>query len=217
MKKIVILILVLILLYGCGNSSSNIQSELEQVFSNNNFVMTKSNNYTDYIDFYLPSDIKEEYCNDTSYVYNVDDCKLIISINLPTIFNEYYYGNAALRDDGLFSDDNLIYSFEGETLNQKVKKTRYYFKAYQYDDMYILHLVTSDLELCGYCYKDRVKMLASKMLQMVNNSNVNKDNIIRDYSSRDIIDYERNKVNLFETIYPRDGYVKDILKDQVSY
>lgn len=209
MKKLLVLALILCL-FGCSNTN-NIEKELDEVFSNRNYVMTKANNYTDYINFYLPSDIKEIDCEKLSYIFDVDGCKLIMNINLPYIFNEYYYNDNTLQDEGPFDESKLVFSCEGDTLDSQFNKVFYSFKAYQFDDVCILQLISNEVSMYGYCHKGKIKLLAEKMLQMVKNSWVDSAKVINDYAEKDVIDYQRKAVNLFERIIPRDGSVEDAL------
>lgn len=209
MKRLLVITLTLFLC-SCGKTI-NIDKELNDVFLNNNYAMTKANNYSDYINYYLPSDINEIDSEDLSYTFDIDNCKLIMNINLSYIFNKYYYNDSSLQNEGFFDEDKLIYSREGEILDIKFSKIPYFFKVYRFDNECILYLTTSELTLYGYCHYSKIKLLAEKMLQMVKYSWVNTDKVISDYSTKDIIEYNKNIVNLFEQNFPKDGSVEDII------
>ena len=51
------------------------------------------------------------------------------------------------------------------------------------------------------------------MMQVATNCDVKDDMVIADYSTKDIIDYEKSTVNLFEQSFPQEGRVEDMMID----
>ena len=49
---------------------------------------------------------------------------------------------------------------------------------------------------------------------MAKGVHVKEEEVIADYSLKDVIDYEKKQVNLFETIMPVNGNINDFLVDK---
>ena len=209
MVKRIIVLLLSVLLCACANTNS-IEKQLDDVFSSSEINKVRVNNYTNYIEYYLPSDVNEENSEPLSFVFSLDDCKLVMNVNIPNILNKEYYNETQLNDEGFFDENKLIYSNQGDYLNDG-KTTRYFFKTYQYEDECLLYFVSDDVNFYGYGPLDKVSLLASKILQMAKAVNVHTDRVIADFSTADVIDYQRSTINLFEKTLPKDGPVDEFI------
>lgn len=214
MKKIVLLLLSLVLV-GCAQVN-DINVQLDDVFADENATNVRANNYTEYIEYYMPSDVNELDANKTSYVFYVDDCKFIMNINVSHIINSEYYGEEQLIDEGYYDNDKLIYEHNGSFKNLNDEDINYFFKAYQYEDKYLLYLLTSEVELHGYSYANNIGLITRKMFMMAKANNVKNDIVINNFSNKDIIDYQKSTVNLFDSIFPVDGRIDDLMINQSS-
>lgn len=208
MKKIIVL-LVILLLSGCQYIEQN--KDLDDVFSVDNIQTTSPNNYTDYIEYYLPSDVIEDDSDELNFVFDISGSKFIMNINVPGIINAKYYPSLGLLNDGFFDESNLYYENSGTYINKDKEDEKYDFKVYKYEDDYILLLTTRQVLSYGYCDKTRVSLLADKMYQVVKGTSVNEQLIIANYSSKDVIDYQKNTVNLFGEHFPVNGRIDDLL------
>lgn len=212
MKKILVCLLA-VLLCACANVADT-KSQLEQVFNKDDVQNTsRANNYTFYIEYYMPSDVNEESAETLSYVFNTDGEKFIMNINVASILNSQYYENYNLQDDGFFNPDKLVYEHTGSFANLTGSQVNYFVKAYEDDSNCIIYLVSSEVTMYGMCSCTKAGLLASKMYQMAKSSNVHRSRIIEDFSNKDVIDYEKVAVNLFEKTYPVEGRVDDLMVD----
>lgn len=204
------IIVFALLLCGC-NAINKADTELDKLFADDKYVKVRANNYSDYIEYYLPSDVNEDNCSKLAYSFSDDDYKFILNINVSGIINSQYYKDYKLVDEGFFDDNKLIYKYEGDYVNSSNNKNKFFVKVYEYDNQYILHFVTSTVNVYGTCKQDKLYLLASKVLQIVKSVNIYEDKIITDYSSKDVIDYNKSVVNLFEDVFPIEGKVEDMM------
>ena len=209
MKKVLVL-LISLLLCGCANTNS-MESQLDSVFNNEENIKVRVNNYTNYIEYYLPSDVNEENSEPLSYVFSIDDGKLVMNINISNILNKDYYKQTVLTDEGFFDESKLFYSKAGEYLNNNKQNIRYFFKAYDYDDECLLYFVSDNVNFYGYCDYDKASLMASKILQIAKACNVHEDRVLNDFSTTDVIDYQRSTIDLFEKTLPKDGPVDEFI------
>lgn len=208
MKKLLLVIIVL-LLCGCQNTI-DIKTQLDNAFATEQEPASRANNYTNYIEYYLAGDVNEESNDELSFGFSSYDCKFILNINVSNIINKEYYGNLTLVDEGFFDENKLIYERAGVIKNLNSETLNYVFKAYQYDNSCLMHLMSDEVNIYGSGAIDKGELLASKMLQLAKGNNVHNDKIIADFSSKDVIDYQKTTVNLFENIKPISGRVEDM-------
>lgn len=212
MKKIIVL-LICLLLCGCA-IREDINVQLDKVFNNDVVAKNRTNNYTDYIEYYVPSDVNETDADALSFSFTSDGFGFIMNINVTNIINSEYYDNRTLNDEGFFDTSKLVYSKDSSFSNENGDQIDYFIRAYEYEDEYLLYFVTNELNFYGYASNDKVGLLAEKMVQMAANCKVNNAKVLADYSSIDVIDYEKKAVNLFENIYPVEGRVEDLMLDK---
>lgn len=212
MKKFLVCLLAF-LLVACSKSV-NSYNDLDEIFENTEVGNVRVNNYTNYIEYYLPSDVNEESSEQLSFVFNVDEEKFILNINISGILNKEYYENTALYDDGFFDSQKLAYEKSGSFNNVNDEKINYFVKVYEHENSCLLNLVTNEVTMYGFCTIEKLGILASKMYQMARVCNVHYDAIVADFSTKNVIDYEKTAVNLFEKLYPESGRVEDMLVDK---
>lgn len=212
MKKISVL-LICLLLFGCAYNS-DIKGQLDRVYDSDAITKNRVNNYTNYIEYFVPSDINEAQSDALSFSFTGDGFGFAMNINASAIINKEYYDNYSLMDEGFFDEDKLVYSKSGTYINSAGKTISYFSKAYQYNDQCLLHFVSDELNFYGYSNLDKVGLMADKIMQMARACSIDKDKVIADYSSIEVIDYEKKAVNLFENIYPVEGRVEDLMVDK---
>lgn len=212
MIKRILLITFLTLLCSCGYTN-NINEELDRIFVSEDLIKKRANNYSTYIEYYLPSDVYEGECNEISYSFNIDGGLFVMNISISNILNSNLYENRNLSDEGYFDEKNIVYSKQGRFVNLNNEDTEFFFRVYEYENMYFINLMSNELIFYGKCSKDKVTILASKIYEMAKASNVHDDKIVTDFSNIDVIDYERSEINLFEDIFPINGRIDDLMID----
>lgn len=209
MKKIMIFFMC-IFLCACSNKIS-IQKQLDDVFTNEQETKVRANNYTDYVEYYLPSDVCEESCEPLSFAFGVDDCRFIMNINVSNIINSKYYKNIKLLDEGFFDNEYLVYDYTGKFVDINNQTNNFFINVYEYEDECLVYFVSSKVNYYGYCSVDKIKLLVSKIMQMVKATNVLDEKIITDFSSIDVVDYEKSTVNLFGNTMPKEGRIEEFI------
>jgi len=212
MKKI-ILVLLCILLVSCQRSF-DIKKDLNDLFLNEKDIelKTRKNNYADYIDYYRPSDIFEIDSDDLSYSFKYNNSSMIMNINIAGIINNHFYNVYYQKDEGFFDHSKLIYE-RNDTYFTEIEDEPFIYQLYQDNDDYLLYFATRYLIFYGLAKAEDIVPLTSKMLFLAKSSNVKEDLIVANYSSKDIIDYEKKQVNLFETTMPVSGKLDEFLID----
>ena len=213
MKKIVIFLLV-ILLSGCAGKG-DLKQELDAVFSADSKVQTiRRNNYSSFIDYYVPSDTGELEGTKLSSNFSYNESRFVMDINVSGIINDRYYRNLKLADEGFFDDARKVYARQSSYVDSDGSSHEYIYKVYEYDDRYLSYFASKELVFYGYATAADIVNLSSRILLMAKGATVRENDVIASYSSRNEIDYEKKQVNLFETIMPVNGNVNDFLVDR---
>lgn len=214
MKKF-ILLLILLLLTACSNS--NLSVNLDNLFNSidgiNNYT---TNNVLKYYSYYLPSDMGESEVDSDSITLKYGESTIVMNLNIADIIKERYYDGATLSDEGFYNEDNLVYENTGTyTLNDGTSK-KYLYKLYDYDSYYALYLKTSDNIFYGNVAKGEVKEVTRHLLIIAKSISIESDLIVSTYSSKDIIDYQKKQLDLFNTQKPSSGSLQEMLTDEAT-
>lgn len=210
MKKLLVFLLCLIM---CGCTlNTGAYSSLDGVFAEEKDELgIRHNNFTRYVDYYLPSDVSEMECDELSHVFMYNRSRMVMDVNIAAIINDRYYSKAPLSEEGFFDSSKLVYSRDSSFLDSEGQEREYVFRVYEYDGEYLLYFVCHRLVFYGYADGDDLIPLASRMLLMSRTASVKTDDIVSIYSNKEVIDYEKKQVNLFETIMPVNGQINDFL------
>lgn len=216
MKRLILLVLVL-LLCGCSVSTSNVTYELDKLCAETmNSVYYYSNNYTDIMEYYIPSDLQEMDANDYSVQFAYEDSKVVMNVNIAGVIANRYYEYSNDRES-LFDPGKLFYSNEGTYTDSDQKAFSYKLNVYTYGDNYLIEFSSKNLKIYGYTNLSDLVPLCSRIFVLAKGAYVREDVIIANYSSKEVIDYHKKQVDLFESILPVNGRIDELLvKEEVQ-
>ncbi len=209
MKKILIS-LVLILLCACSTNDETITNDITSLLNNLDSLSTnRANNSLDYYSYYLPSDMGQ-IDNLNSEVLTYIDSKIIMSLNVKEIVNSEYYSDEYMKSNGLFNQDYLIYTNSGQytTINNETKD--YVYRLYKKDLMYVIELDTSDLSFIAYS-KNYIVDITRHLFIICKSVSVDSELVLSTYSSKDVVDYQKKQIDLFDSVKPSSGSLSDLL------
>ena len=213
MKKLLFFLLCLILV-GCANNKDYVSS-LDEVFSSAEKPMIiRANNYGNYYDYYIPSDTSEFNSGPLYSLLEYDNSRFLMDVNIAGIVSQRYYPDNTLAEEGFFDDSKQVYEKRGVYVNSEDDTLDYIYKLFQYEDCYLACLRSRDLIFYAYISEDDIVPVTSRMLLMAKGVHVKEEEVIADYSLKDVIDYEKKQVNLFETIMPVNGNINDFMVDK---
>ena len=204
-----------ILLCSCAPASEDIRTELNAVFKTENVRETiRRNNYSDYIDYYVPSDTSQMECSTLASRFSYNNASFIMEVNVSGIINERYYPEEELAQEDFFDDSKLIYFRKSTYTDTDGNEHDYLYKVYSYGDEVLSCFTSRDLIFYGYGNKGDLIAMSSRILLMAKGAVVRGNDVISAYSSKNEVDYEKKQVNLFETIMPVNGNVSDFMIDK---
>ena len=95
---------------------------------------------------------------------------------------------------------------------QEIEK-QYIYRLYKYDDEYVLHLKTSDMNYYGNVKVSDIRDVTSELFVIAKSTKVNNEEVINIYSNKEIISYQKKQINLFDAVLPNNGELSDMLVD----
>lgn len=208
MKKLVI-VLMLLALSACKIDVNG--TDLDVVFEKDlEDISLRRNNYTEYVDYYLPSDVHQTEDSLLSESFEYNDSKFLMDVNISGIINNKYYKNTSV-DDGFFDESKLVYRKQSTYRDMEDGLFDYIFSIYLEDNEYLICFNSKDLIFYGITNKNDLDGLSSRILLMAKAAKVNEEKVVEDYSNKEVIDYEKKQVNLFETVMPVNGNINDFI------
>ena len=216
MKKVFLALIVLLCLSGCTNiSDEDVITQTDKVFKEIDEIGTyRFNNTMPYYSYYLPSDMSEEPLDSDSIVIKYNDSKVIMNLNINGIINKRYYNSHYLEDEGLFDSNNLIYENKGSLKGSDNYKKQFILRLYKFDNIYILDLTSSDMDYCGTASKADIRNLVKHLLTIIKNTSVSYEDVLLNFSNKDVIDYQKKQVDLFDSMLPVNGELSSMLTDE---
>ena len=69
-----------------------------------------------------------------------------------------------------------------------------------------------ELQIYAYCYEADLIQVIRHAFILAKGVNIEEEKIIDNYSAKDVIDYEKKQINLFNYVIPNSGYLQELLK-----
>lgn len=212
MKKILFVILIF-LLAGCANEKSeNIYRDLDEYLSNVNQIFdVRTNHSTEYYSYYLPSDMQDFDGNSNSAVMKFNNATIIMNLNIASIVNADVFNINYFLDDGFLNKDYETYETSDNFVKNNGETSKYLLKVYEKDDYFLVNIVTD--ELIFYCTCDGYDMIDAirHMFTIAASVETDTDKVVTDYSKKDVIEYVKQQVNLFEYDIPSSGLLNELV------
>lgn len=215
MKKILTLLCTVFLLCACQTYDPNeLNSDLDAVFSGLGDIGTyRINNTMQYYSYYLPSDMSEESLDSDAVVLRYQDSRIVMNLNIPNIINARYYPDHLLEDEGIFNSDSLVYQNSGSYTDQDGLDKEYIYSLYRYENTYIIYLTCTDMNYCASVDEFSVRGVTAHLLTIMKNTSVASADVVTAYANKDIIDYKKKQIDLFDTGLPNNGSISSLLID----
>ena len=219
MRKAIFLLCLLLCLCACQSTDvSNIGNELDKAFSETEDIgYYHINNFMEDYSYYLPSDMSEEALDSDSIVMRYNDSRIIMNLNVSNIINSKYYTKYLMEDDGFFDEAYLFYKNSGGYETFEGLKKSYIYRLYDYEGTYVFHLLTNDMNYYGTAAKSDLKTLVRHLMTIAKNTTVATDDIISTYSNKDVIDYRKKQIDLFDSNLPTNGELSNLLVVEDPY
>ena len=166
----------------------------------------KANHEKDYYAYYLPSGITNIESTDTYNILSTTSADIIVNIDIDKIIKDAYYSDVENVADVYALNEAYI------TKSGSVKGIAYELSVYNYNDKYLIELFINNADIITLVDQNNIDNVLYDMLIVGMSISTNNDLVINDFSSRDVIDYHQEAVDLFEIVIPKDGRLDELIK-----
>lgn len=208
MRKIALVFLLVISLCGCQkveDVTMAIDEVIAEVGKADLFI--RRDHTKTYYRYFLPSGVGNIASADTYNILEYLGHKVLLNLDIAKIIIDEYY-------EGEKSEDVYAYGKEVYKRQDLVKEIPYSLAVYTIDDYYLLNLGINDVTLTTMVTSNYIDSVLYEMFVIGLSVEVDKERVISDFSSLDVIDYRQESIDLFEVIVPQDGRLEELIKPQ---
>jgi len=169
-----------------------------------------------YYYYYVDPGVGRISSDRTSNVLSLNGTKFVMNLNVPGIIQSAYYADASAADSTVQGLQTVV-SVSGSYLDYDGSENEYRVYIYQMDDSYYTIVSTPTMEFYSFSGKYEAAEVAAEMIRIARSVRIMKDEILADFSNRQVISYSRKKLELFQNIAPENGVVDELFADHDNY
>lgn len=212
MKKFLLCLSLLLFLTGCYRAD-NVKTEVNDAISE---LATNKSNVNDnhikrYYKYYLPPDVASLDSEDTYNVFGTEATTFVMNLDVGRVINDKYYHTNDYDNDSIYLNDYLVYELDGQVLN-----SNFDLNVYERNDFYLLELSMNDVVFSACVRLNFVKETLRKMLIIGDSVDIDELAIIDELSNKDVIEYRKEKIDLFQIIIPKDGRLEELINPKLN-
>ena len=217
-KKFWLIIGISFLLAGCSVTRSNVKElaskQLDDAVTAE--ICSSVNINKGLISYYLEPSIGRISGNKSNSVFKIDGYEVVLNIDVSSVITTKYYGGGTNEQDFRDIDafPNQIDEVTGSFLSGSgiIKDFRY--RLYRVsDNEYGILLQTSNLIMVGKTGRGDVLDVIRKMMSILRTCRVDEEKIISTYSKKELINYKKETLDIFQKAYPENGSLQDMISD----
>lgn len=215
LKKIVCIVLCLFSLVACMSKETR---DLETIVNKgiNDAIPYNDNvgvnNITKYFSYYLPKDMTEDICEETYAVFEFLDNPMVLNLNISNMINKKYFTDVKLSSDDYFNSDKLIYSTQGKYTTKKDSQEEFYIYIYEKDDTSVyIEFVSPVISFHALSSYEMLEEVIRHIVFIAQYISVDEELVLKNYYDRDLIDYQKKNVDLFDKIVPANGRLEEMV------
>lgn len=220
MKKIIILLLCIMCLYGCSKDDDSfkneIKSNLEQASQIDIISYQNNNAEKKYYTYNIFANTVKKEGTDITNTFYIFNNKAVLNLDVAGIIANKYYLKNGENELILRAIDTLkdpIFTYTSTYMNSSQEKRTYRVFINKLNDNYnYIFIQTNEFLLNCFALKTDVPNVCYEMIKLLRSCKVDADKVIDDYSMVRQQEYSISGIVLFENIMPETGYVEDYLE-----
>ena len=223
-KWIVCLLILLVWMGGCAKIP-NERMMLEDVKAKLDGAVTSEisssvNTNKGFISFYLEPSIGRTEANKTNSVFLIDGEHCVLTVDVPAIVTAKYYSSdnpdlVVMREIDAFP--NQIFEKEGTFLSGGGLVREYRCRIYRLDQKnYGVMIQTSNIILVAECPLAKTGNMTASMMRIARTIRCDEEQVVSAYSQKEMINYRKEVLDIFQKIYPENGSLLDMLEDDTD-
>lgn len=209
MKKVSIMILVSLLLVGCGSKRST-QDILNEALSISPVVGT--NHSKGMLKYYLNPNMGLKASTQTSSLIMIDNTEVMLSIKVSNIMGTYYKDKNAKEMMIQMSKENLSEGeiIEGMYLDQLNQQHKYIYNEVEIGNQIGVTLDNGFVSLVTLIYPAQRSTVVPGMVSILRSTQIEEELVVAAFSNKEIIEYDTIHREFFEQEIPESGSLIDM-------
>lgn len=210
------MIVFLILLAGCTVSADSLSVRIEGALNDAIEAKTATivNHTTELYQFYLPFHMGKKASNATSVLLQSSDVEIVMSVDAANIIMQRFYRTSLnanqLRKIPTYAQ--VVFDQSGQFTNSNKVTLNYRLIVSQLEEsVYSIVLQSDAVLLSSVVQLPKIESTVFDMMTVAKSAKVNRETIVSMYSNKQIINYQRQTLELFEQIAPESGRVADMI------
>lgn len=212
-KKLSAAILSVLLLTGCTQYPDDLSTVVNEKLAEVQAEDAGKPYYNStYYYYYIEPSVGRISSDRTSNILSLDGTKFVMNLNIPSIINSAYYQDSDSSTSTATAGDPVV-DTSGSYTDYDGAEHDYSLKIYQSAGTYYTVLSTPYMEYYSVSGKYESANIAAEMLKIARTVRLNEDEVLADFSNRQVISYTRKKLELFQNIAPENGVVDELFAD----
>lgn len=211
MKKLFLCFLVLIM---CGCTKvSDVKGEVDSLIKtmSDEKINLVANHRKKYYSYYVPSNVSNIESTDTHNIFEYNGVDIMLNLNIADIITYNIYSQKK-EDSEIFENELIIYNRKNLVYANK----EYDLAIYKFNENYVIRLDNDDIVMASSMKENYVVNTLRQMIMIASSVTVNYDEVIDNFSNKDFIDFEKEQVDLFKIVVPKDGRIEELIDPKWS-
>lgn len=172
---------------------------------------SRNNNFSEYVSYYLPSDMSEIDSDFTTFTFRYNDSIILYNINIADLINNKYYPEEILKGKDYFYDKDYLLLSQTGNIETSNGNRDYLVEVYEIENEYLISFSDLDSQIYAYSTKGDVVQVLRHIFILARFANVDEEKVITNFSDKDVISSTRKTIGLFNYVYPSSGYLSDLI------
>lgn len=209
MKKL-LLLLCLLSLCGCSVKNHDVADHLGERLE----ALAKApiedlaDNNKPLYRYYIEPSVGRRTSTETSNVFVYNGREFLMNLDIAAVINNRFYKEAAFEKR---LDRSAMIAQEGTYVDYNDLEFRYLLEVYDYEDLYFIVLDMAYVNFYACCEYAEIEDLVLMMMKIGKTVEVNAEQVVAAYSSKQTTEYVKEKLDLFEVVIPDSGRIEELL------
>ena len=217
MRKLFVILGICIVLSGCSMNTYFDNSSYDKAIEN---ALTQpmsefATMNRDLFSYYIPPSIGRKNASLNSVTLQSHNQTILMILDVINILNESYYkdNGGTLRE--LLKVENAFYTTSGFYENDKKALSAYLVSSMKLSDSTVLlSLQTENFVFMSIHPLSISPDILYDMFRIARSTTINRDLILSTYSTREVLDFKTQSLNMFTQAGPESGTVLDMIKGE---
>ncbi|MFV0479824.1 MAG: hypothetical protein ACK5LZ_04570 [Anaerorhabdus sp.] len=212
LRKIVGLICVFLLM-GCSVNASSLENQLtvslEDISSR---VSVSPNNRKEFYSYYIEPSVGRREIGKTYNIFVKNGVEFLMNLNVSSIINELHYSQTA-NETEIETALTVWFNKSGSYIDYTGVTFDYECWIYNSQGTYYAIMNTEYMTFYASGSQQEMTIVVPEMLKIAKTILVNEESVVTSYFSKEVIEYEREQLQLYDVMIPENGRIEEMMVD----